>query len=343
MLRVLSLLVILSVLLVLPAYAAPNVKLFNYASYTDPNGIPVIVGEVVNDGNEPIKSVEVKANFIDSDGKVIDSGSAKAAVDVIPSGQRAPFMIIGTADYASTVKSFELQVVNFANAPAKPAKLEIINTDQDSDGITEVSITGEVKNIGDKTATFARVYATFYDERNKVVGLAASTVTETVAPEATTSFEIKYHERVSLITSYTLYAESEQFSAISYGLQSIGNGIDVKSDVNVSRLSLVDQQGNGLGKIGPNERAWIKSYLTNKLPAEQKFTYIVQIKNNEGLPVEIKWIEGTLEPNTSVSQSISWTPEEEGIYFAEVFVWRSIDNPVPLTTSIKTIILLVST
>ncbi|MEM2759601.1 MAG: FxLYD domain-containing protein [Nitrososphaerales archaeon] len=333
----------IGILLMLPAYGEPNIRLFNYSSYTDINGSLVVVGEVVNDGREAIRSVEVKATFFDVADNVLGSGSTLTPIEVIPPGQRAPFMIIGVSDYAFNIKSFELQVVQFTTGPAKPAKLEIVSTDQFSDGIAEVRVKGEILNTGDKTASTTKVYATFYDERNNVVGFASiKPESETIAPNTKTVFEFKVSDRVPLITSYTLYADSEQFSSLPYGLQSVGNPIEIGSKVSVSRLSVVDQQGTAIGKFAPNERAWIGSDLTNKLSTEQEFAYIVQIKNNEGFPVEIKWIDGILEPNMSVRQSISWTPDEEGIYFAEIFVWRSMDNPMPLTTSIKTIILLVS-
>lgn len=343
MLRALSLVVIVSSLLVLPAYGTSNVRVFNYSSYADPAGTPVVVGEVINDGNESIKSVEVKASFIDPAGKILDTGSTFAAIDLIPPGQKSPFMITGGVGYAFNVKSFELQIVNFVKGPIKPAKLEIVNANQNSDGINEVGISGEIKNNSDKPATSTKVYVTFYGENNKVIGFTSvNAKSDSIAPNATTNFEFKVHDRVPFITSYTLYAESEQFSTMPYGLQNVGNPMSIRGIVNVSRLSLVDQQGNGIGKFAPNERAWIKSDITNGLSVEQEFTYIVQIKDQNGFLVELKWINGVLEPNMSISQSISWTADEEGIYYAEIFVWGNMENPTPLT-SIKTIILLVST
>jgi hypothetical protein len=343
MMRALPLIITLSLsLLLLPAYGIPDVRPFNYSTYIDSSGAPVIIGEVINDGKEPIKSVEVKASFIDPSGEILDSGSVLTAIDLIPPGQRAPFMIVGATEYAPSVKSFEIQVINFAKGEVKPAKLEIINVSEFSDGVSEVRINGEIRNAGDKTATMSKVYATFYDDSNRVIGFASvNTEPAVIAPDTGANFQLKVHERIPSITSYTLYAESEQFSTTPYGLQTVANPLDIGNKVSVSRLTLVDQQGNGIGKFAPNERGWIKSDLKNRLSVEQDFTYIVQIKDKDGFPVELKWIDGVLEPNMSLSPSISWTPDEEGIYFAEIFVWHSMENPIPLSTSIKTIILFV--
>ncbi len=130
MMRVVPILVLLGTLLIAPAYGTPNIKVFNYSSYINSNGLPVVVGEVINDGKDPVKSVEVKVNFIGAAGKVIDSSIATAAVDIIPPGQRSPFMIVGSADYANTITSYELQIVNFAQAQNKPALLQIASTSE---------------------------------------------------------------------------------------------------------------------------------------------------------------------------------------------------------------------
>jgi hypothetical protein len=344
MLRIVPVLVLLGTLFIMPVYGASNIQVFNYSSYINSNGMPVVVGEVINDGKEPVKSVEVKVNFIDTAGEVIDSGKAVAAVDMIPPGQRSPFMIVGNVDHATTITSYELQIVDFAMAQNKPSMLEIASTNEFSDGVSEVSIRGEIRNIGSDAASSTKVHATFYDDSGRVIGYGSTSADpNTIEKNAKTSFEIKIHERVPVIQSYTLFAESDQYSMVPFGVQSVNNPLDVGTKVSVSKLSLVDQDGNNLGKFAPGERVWIKSDLKNKLSNEQEFTYIVQIKSADGFPVTINWVDGVLTPDMAFTPSISWVPEEEGIYFAEIFLWHSVDNPIPLSSSIKTILLLVKT
>jgi hypothetical protein len=117
--------------------------------------------------------------------------------------------------------------------------------------------------------------------------------------------------------------------------------LEVGNKVRVSKLSLVDQEDNIVGSAAPGERVWIKSDLKNKLSSEQEFTYIVQIKDKHGYPVTINWVDGVMTADMSFAPSLSWVPEEEGVYFAEIFVWHSMENPVPLSSSIRTILLLV--
>jgi hypothetical protein len=146
-----------------------------------------------------------------------------------------------------------------------------------------------------------------------------------------------------MIQSFTLFAESDQYSTLPFGVQDVDNPLEVGNKVRLSKLSLVDQEGSVIGSAAPGERVWIKSDLKNKLSIEQEFTYIVQIKDKHGYPVTINWVDGVMTPDMSFAPSLSWVPEEEGVYYAEIFVWHSLDNPVPLSSSIRTIILLVTT
>jgi hypothetical protein len=333
--------VLVGILMLIPAYAyaAPDIQVFNYSSYINSSGLPVVVGEVVNDGSTSVKAVEVKVNFIGIEGEIIDSGSATAAMDTIPPGQRSPFMVVGSA-VGKTVSSYELQIVNFLNSQSKSQMLQIVSSSQSSDGVSELSVRAEVKNVGNEQATGTKVHATFYDYRGNAVAYASTSDT-TIEPGGKSAFELKIRERVAIIESYTLSAESDQYSTASFGIQTVNNPLESGSKVRLSRLSVVDQDGNGIGKFAPGERVWIKSDLKNKLLAEQEFTYIVQIKNGDGFPVAINWVDGILTPDMQFSPSISWVPEEEGVYYAEIFVWQSMDNPTPLTSSIRTIILFV--
>lgn len=341
MLRVLPAILLLSLLIVsLPlSYGLPGARIFNPSSYINSNGEPVIAGEVINDGSEAIRSVEIKATFLGPSGSILGTNSASTAIDVIPPGQRAPFMIIGDSSYARNIDRFEIQVVSFNESDVKAAELELLNVSERSDGIRAV-VSGEIRNNGDRTATMPKIYATFYGNQNNVINFVSGNVEpNAISPNQNGSFSLELREGVSAITSYTLYAESDQFSTIPYGLRTIS--ISPIGQVTVSSLSLIDQQGKGLGKLQPNTQGWIRSEIRNNEPTEQDFVYIVQIKDNEGFPVELKWISGVVEPSTSIIQSVSWTPENEGLYFAQIFVWNSIENPVPLATSIRTIILLV--
>ena len=53
----------------------------------------------------------------------------------------------------------------------------------------------------------------------------------------------------------------------------------------------------------------------------QKFVYVVQVKNQEGVVVSLGWISGSLNPGQTFSPALSWTPKISDAYTAEIFVW----------------------
>ncbi|MFQ5920491.1 MAG: FxLYD domain-containing protein [Nitrososphaerales archaeon] len=339
--RIAPALVLLGTVLIMPAHGE-DLGLFNYSSYINSSGLPVVAGEIVNYGSEPVKSVEVSVSFMDGTGQVIDSSHGTVAATIIPPGQKAPFMLVGSSAYAHKVSSYELKIVNFAETQQKPLALEIASVSESSNGIKELTIRGEVKNMGSDSTRSTHVYATFYDGSGKVVGYSSAPVDlRTIEPNGKSSFTVRMHEEVSSIRIYTLFAESDRYSMVPFGIKSLDKPASAASKVSISRLSVVDHEGQGTGKVSMGERVWIKSDLKNELSTEQKFTYIVQIKDGDGLPVTINWMDGILTPDMGFAPKLSWVPEDGGVYFAEIFVWQSLENPVPLSSSIRTIILFV--
>ena len=79
------------------------------------------------------------------------------------------------------------------------------------------------------------------------------------------------------------------------------------------------------------EQVQIVSDLSNGQDKPQSFAYLVQIKDADGVTVSLAWITGSLSPNQHLSPSLSWTPQNAGIFVAEIFVWESITNPDPLS------------
>ncbi|WP_420545122.1 hypothetical protein [Nitrosopumilus sp.] len=68
----------------------------------------------------------------------------------------------------------------------------------------------------------------------------------------------------------------------------------------------------------------ISSDVKNLQNESQTFVYIVQIKDKSEMTVSVGWVSGALAPNQKFSTSLSWIPEKEGEYVAEVFVWEEL-------------------
>ena len=80
-----------------------------------------------------------------------------------------------------------------------------------------------------------------------------------------------------------------------------------------------------------DKQVQITADLSNGQDKPQSFAYLVQIKDADGVTVSLAWITGYLSSNQRLSPSLSWTPQNSGVFIAEIFVWESITNPDPLS------------
>ena len=106
---------------------------------------------------------------------------------------------------------------------------------------------------------------------------------------------------------------------------------EVKEKVSLSRITLVDQTGSRLRDITVGQQVMIQAKVTSNFETTEEIAYISQVKDSDGITVALSWITGTLTPGQSFELAVSWIPEAPGEYTAEVFVWKSIKNPEPLS------------
>ncbi len=88
---------------------------------------------------------------------------------------------------------------------------------------------------------------------------------------------------------------------------------------------------NGVWQVPVNKQVQIAADVSNGQDRDQSFAYLVQIKDQNGVVVQLSWLTGTLTPGQSLNPSQSWTPATPGSYTAEIFVWGSISNPDALS------------
>jgi len=106
----------------------------------------------------------------------------------------------------------------------------------------------------------------------------------------------------------------------------------VRQNFTVSLPIFVDQQGNKVESFTAGQMAGVKSEIVNLFGEERIFAYIVKISDEDGFPVFISWVEDlTILPKRTIKPAIFWYAEERGNFFVEVFVWRSLNIPEPLT------------
>jgi len=104
--------------------------------------------------------------------------------------------------------------------------------------------------------------------------------------------------------------------------------------VSVKEIFFADSFGNPLEPT-IDETNQIVGSISNNQKYNQSFVYIIQVKNQDQSVVSLSWIQGELASNQSLELSQSWTPTEIGNYDFEVFVWKSLNDPTPLSQSLS--------
>ncbi|MBE44424.1 MAG: hypothetical protein CMO16_04505 [Thaumarchaeota archaeon] len=114
-----------------------------------------------------------------------------------------------------------------------------------------------------------------------------------------------------------------------------------EKEVNIDSYSIgepkiVDLLGRSVINVNIRQPILIQTAVTNNLDEEQPFIYIVQIKDENDFTVTLAWIKGNIYAKNSFSIDKSWTPESDGDYSIEIFLWKTIDEPgmLPLTKSL---------
>lgn len=107
---------------------------------------------------------------------------------------------------------------------------------------------------------------------------------------------------------------------------------DVFDKVYIQRAYVADLEGNNItatgGIVGQNLA--ISTTVSNDEQVSQSFILIVQILDQDRAARSMLLALGSVESGESIERSVSWMPEEQGNYTAEIFVWSALDSPTPL-------------
>ena len=102
--------------------------------------------------------------------------------------------------------------------------------------------------------------------------------------------------------------------------------------VDISGTRLVNAFGAPVSElVNVNQQVQISSDISNNQEKSQKFVYIIQVKNEDGVVVSLGWFSGMLSPFQSLSPALSWTSKTAGTFNVEIFVWEGLLNHSALT------------
>jgi len=197
--------------------AAAQINLLTHSGWLDSTGYYHVVGEVENVGNDAAGLVEITVTFYNSSDVVVATSSTYPALDILLAGRKSPFevLIVDTAQ-AAKVHHYSLSVT-FSVATPIPENLQILSQSSYTDGLGYMHIVGQIKNTAAAIATYVKAIVTFYNSTGNVVAaILTFSNPEHLNAGQTAPFEaiLVYTNRVPLVASYALTAESQQYAIV---------------------------------------------------------------------------------------------------------------------------------
>jgi LysM repeat protein len=136
------------------------------------------MGEIVNVSGKPAEEVQIEVSLHDAGGRLLASGTALAALDIIPPGGHSPFAILFTVA-PSSFAQYQTRVLAGVPSTHLGPRYPHLSVVDDWGGWLEgddagYQVRGEVHNTGPADAEHVTVIVTLYDLEDHVV--AARTV-----------------------------------------------------------------------------------------------------------------------------------------------------------------------
>jgi hypothetical protein len=105
----------------------------------------------------------------------------------------------------------------------------------------------------------------------------------------------------------------------------------------LENVILTDSLGKIIQKPILGQQLQVTAEIKNKQDYEQPFVYLVQVRDSSGVVVALSWSKGSIAVDQKLIVSQPWSPSEPDAYTVETFVWKSIDNILPLAPSTKSV------
>ena len=133
------------------------------------------------------------------------------------------------------------------------------------------------------------------------------------------------------------YSKSDEKSIQTSAI--VDHSIPAINRIQTTPISFSDSFGNPLTSYISESQMQIVGTIENQIIFDQEFIYFFQIKNSDNSVISLSWIQGKLSPNQILDISQSWIPTKSGNYILETYVWNSLNDLIPLSPPISTMII----
>jgi LysM repeat protein len=175
-----------------------------------PTGSLWCLGEVWNTTGTTLEEVRVQVTLHDKSGRIVATGQGIPSLDVIGSGQRAPFAFL----FRDPPRGFvQYQAQPLRGKAALPGNnhysdLKIVEDGGQMQG-PYFLVEGQVRNTGSAMAT-ARFVATAYDAQGDVIGLRSHSLPAPLAPGDQRPFTITLLPVSQPVSSYAVHMQGSE-------------------------------------------------------------------------------------------------------------------------------------
>lgn len=311
---------------------------FSPFNYKTEDGSTIILGEVENRKNFPVSGVKIWAGFYDNIGKnPLESIIGTTLLEVIPPFGKSPYMIKSPSSN-SAITSVSVNLLGFNSSPEKKPQLNLILDTLEI--VNGLSLSGKLTNNGNLNATETKIHLISYDAfvPPRVLGISTIDLENDLESGGTYDFEFATSHD-SRASSFKIVAESVNYST---GLMEVTDtSVEVLDKlISISDIGIMDSTGNRISDVTTDSVVNIQStiwiqYSDKQNSPSQSYVYWVQIKKSVEVDGETKSFvefigkaEGTFTTAGQQIPSVEWSPENDGLYFVETFVWDPVSLPL---------------
>jgi LysM repeat protein len=176
--------------------------------YANPAGGWWLLGEVVNDSEQPVENVQLTVNLLDNAGNVLQSHPAWATNSVIRPGGRSPFGVLAVEAPADFDHAAAMITAGNGVSDLGSRYLDLVATETkliEEEGINRLS--GQVQNEGAANAAAVAVVVTLYDDAGQVTGYVQQRLEGSLAPGASIPFSLDVVPPGGMVDHYDISAE----------------------------------------------------------------------------------------------------------------------------------------
>jgi hypothetical protein len=294
--------------------------------YKDNDGTTVIIGEVENTRNFPVRDVKILVDFYDQfSSQPIESTLGTTILDVIPPFGKSPYVIKSKSQNSAIIDASP-RIVGFLSSAPKQQLLTI--GEGTLDVSNQLSYKALISNNGQVAAKNIKVHLGIFDPFIPPRILKVVTLTVPII-EGGSSAPIEFNEPLDYrAVSFKIIAESEQYYSNIVTVP-LPKQEPLTKLVTINDITLTDDEGNRLSNIPFGSTAKLQSniwiqYAEDQKQTAQPYVYWIQIKQS-GEKAFVEFIgkaEGIFDTASTQNPFVEWTPDNPGLYFVETFVWE---------------------